>query len=80
MMLRSSTPAAVLTAVLAVVLAVLAVLDGLFFPESKRVHFKNSCREPYILNVRHQGSLAKQQIFAKLSKHTQSRFQNAFTE
>lgn len=79
-MLRSSTPAAVLTAVFAVVLAVLAVLDGLFFPENKRVHLKNSCGETHILNVTYKGNLAKQQIFAKLSKHTQSRFQNAFTE
>lgn len=79
-MLRSSTPAAVFTAVFAVVLAVLAVLDGLFFPESKIVHLKNSCGETRILNVRYKGNLAQQQRSAKLSKHTESRFQNAFTE
>lgn len=35
-MLRSSTPAAVFTTVFVVELAVLAILDELFFPESKR--------------------------------------------
>lgn len=59
MMLRSSTPAAVFTSVFVVVLAVLAILDELFFPKSKRINFKNFCRKLNILNVIYRENIAK---------------------
>lgn len=59
MMLRSSTPAAVFTSVFVVVLAVLAILDELFFPKSKRINLKNFCRKLKILNVIYRENIAK---------------------
>lgn len=59
MMLRSSTPAAVFTTVLVVVLAVLVILDELFFPKSKRINLHSSRKEPKILTVVYKENTAK---------------------